>query len=58
MLMKILIVMTVMGIPQMVRGVALWFRAAGGCRVCRVLGQLPSGPPYWLLKKHLRKAGA
>lgn len=26
-----------------------------GCTVCYLLGQIPFGPPYWLLRVHLRK---
>lgn len=26
-----------------------------GCTVCYLLGRIPYGPPYWLLRMHLRK---
>jgi hypothetical protein len=25
-----------------------------GCTVCYLLGVIPTGPPYWLLRAHLR----
>lgn len=31
---------------------------SGGCATCYLLGQIPYGPPYWLLRVHLRKIAA
>ena len=28
-----------------------------GCTVCYLLGAIPLGPPYWMLRQHLRKTG-
>ena len=30
---------------------------AEGCTTCYYLGRIPFGPPYWLLRQHLRKTG-
>lgn len=32
-------------------------RHSGGCRLCAYFGQLPSGPPYWVLRWHLARTG-
>jgi hypothetical protein len=26
-----------------------------GCTACYLLGRIPFGPPYWLLRQHLRR---
>jgi hypothetical protein len=33
----------------------LWAQISGGCRTCHLLGQIPFGPPYWLLRIHLHR---
>lgn len=44
-------------ISRLVCFVTLWSPELDGCRICRLLGQIPYGPPYWLLRAHLRRAG-
>ena len=31
-------------------------RLFDGCYTCHLLGRIPGGPPYWLLRWHLRRA--
>jgi hypothetical protein len=53
---KILIIAAVMGVPVIIRGLARRYRGITGCRACAILGQVPYGLPYWLLRIHLRRA--
>jgi len=53
---RIVLVLAVTGVPVMIGDAVRWFRGADGCRACGILGQVPYGPPYWLLRAHLRRA--